>query len=47
MKETHEGRDAAIIGKVTKNHGGRVTVRGEFGSRVVSKLSGAELPRIC
>ncbi len=47
MKSTPEGERAAIIGYVTKNHGGRVAVRGEFGSRVVTKLSGAELPRIC
>lgn len=47
MKSTSEGSDAAIIGRVTSSHGGRVSVRGEFGSRVVAKLSGAELPRIC
>lgn len=47
MKNTPEGENAAIIGRVTKNHVGRVSVRGEFGSRVVAKLSGAQLPRIC
>lgn len=47
MRKTPEGKAAAIIGRVTKNHGGRVSVRGEFGSRVVAKLSGAQLPRIC
>lgn len=47
MKNTPEGEHAAIIGRVTKNHGGRVSVRGEFGSRAVTKLSGAQLPRIC
>jgi len=47
MKSRPEGKDAAIIGRVTKSLPGRVAVRGEFGSRVVTKLSGALLPRIC
>ncbi len=47
MKNTPEGRDAAHIGCVTSRRGGKVYVKGEFGSRIVSKLSGAQLPRIC
>lgn len=47
MKNTPEGRNAAIIGRVTSNYAGKVTVKGEFGSRVAAKLSGAQLPRIC
>lgn len=42
------GRDAAEIGVVTDRYPGRVVVRTAFGgSRIVSKLSGAQLPRIC
>ena len=47
MRATEEGRDAALIGHVTSRRGGKVYVKGEFGSRIVSKLSGAQLPRIC
>ena len=40
------GRDAAVIGRVTG--GGRVVLRTHTGgSRVLRKLSGAQLPRIC
>lgn len=47
MKSTDEGRDAAVIGVVSSRRAGKVYVEGEFGSRIVSKLSGAQLPRIC
>lgn len=47
MRSTEEGKNAAIIGKVTGTRAGKVTVRGELGSRIVSKLTGALLPRIC
>ncbi len=47
MRRTEEGKDAAIIGTVSKAHPGRVIVETDFGSRVISKLAGAELPRIC
>ena len=47
MHGTEEGKNAAVIGEVTDTHAGKVFVRGIFGSRIVSKLSGAELPRIC
>lgn len=39
---------ARIIGNVTAEHPGKVVVRTPFGGgRIVSKLSGAQLPRIC
>lgn len=47
MRSTEEGKNAAIIGEVTLSRPGRVTVRGAFGARVVTKLTGALLPRIC
>ena len=45
----HElGADAAVIGQVTARYPGRLTLRTAFGgSRVLQKLSGAQLPRIC
>ena len=45
----HElGADAAIIGQVTARYPGKLTLRTAFGgSRVLQKLSGAQLPRIC
>jgi hydrogenase expression/formation protein HypE len=48
MRSVPEGRDSAIIGKVTKKQAGRViltTVSG--GTRLVEPLSGEPLPRIC
>jgi len=47
MRSTEEGREAAIIGEVTESRAGKVIVRGEFGSRIAAKLTGALLPRIC
>ena len=48
LKNSEYGRDAAIIGTVTKNHPGRVTMKTELGgSRILTKLAGAQLPRIC
>ena len=46
---SHElGADAAIIGEVTERYPGKLTMRTAFGgSRVLQKLSGAQLPRIC
>lgn len=46
---SHElGTDAAIIGEVTERYPGKLTMRTAFGgSRVLQKLSGAQLPRIC
>jgi hydrogenase expression/formation protein HypE len=42
------GRDAAVIGNVTTEHAGRVTLRTQLGtSRILAMLSGDILPRIC
>ena len=45
----HElGAHAAVIGEVTERYPGKLTLRTAFGgSRVLQKLSGAQLPRIC
>jgi len=48
MKKNNYGRDAAIIGEVTKEHPGRVVMKTKLGpSRIVDMLSGELLPRIC
>ena len=48
MRACPEGRDAALIGQVTEDARGRVTLRtGLGGRRILQKLSGAQLPRIC
>lgn len=48
MKQQELGTDAAIIGEVTERYPGKLTLRTAFGgSRVLQKLSGAQLPRIC
>jgi len=42
------GREAAIIGRVTEEHTGRVVLRTALGARrVVDMLVGEQLPRIC
>jgi hydrogenase expression/formation protein HypE len=42
------GHAAAIIGRVTADHPGRVVLRSRIGAtRVVQMLSGEQLPRIC
>ncbi len=42
------GRDAALIGHVTREHAGRVVLRTPYGARrIVPMLTGAQLPRIC
>jgi hydrogenase expression/formation protein HypE len=42
------GRDAAQIGEVVSEHPGMVTLRSLVGGeRVVTMLSGEQLPRIC
>ncbi len=42
------GQDACIIGVVTSEHPGRVTLKTEIGGRrIVDMLSGEQLPRIC
>ena len=48
LRSFPEGENAAIIGEVTEAHAGKVLLRSSFGgSRIVSKLAGAQLPRIC
>ena len=42
------GRDAALIGRITAEHPGRVALRTPYGARrVLPMLTGAQLPRIC
>jgi hydrogenase expression/formation protein HypE len=48
MKKNIYGRDAAIIGEVTREHPGKVVMKTKLGpSRIVDMLSGELLPRIC
>lgn len=48
MRHNPCGRDAAIIGEVTDEHPGRVTMRTTLGpSRIIDMLTGELLPRIC
>lgn len=48
MRETDEGRNAAVIGTVTESYAGRVIMKTELGGRrILQKLTGAQLPRIC
>lgn len=42
------GREAALIGRVTGEHAGRVVLKTPFGARrILQMLTGAQLPRIC
>lgn len=48
MRELPEGENAAVIGCVSDQYPGRVVMKTEFGgSRILQKLAGAQLPRIC
>ena len=48
MRQTPEGREAAVIGRVTAEHPGTLTMKTAFGGRrILQKLAGAQLPRIC
>ena len=48
MRGLPEGRDAALVGVVTDDPRGRVTLRTPLGGRrILQKLAGAQLPRIC
>lgn len=48
MRETEEGKDAADIGCVTAEHPGKLVMRtAPGGRRILQKLTGAQLPRIC
>lgn len=48
MRKTDVGAGARIIGTVTERYPGRVVMRTSLGgSRILQKLAGAQLPRIC
>jgi hydrogenase expression/formation protein HypE len=48
VREHPLGRQACIIGEVVAAHPGQVRMRSAFGgTRVVSMMSGEQLPRIC
>lgn len=48
MRSCPEGENAALIGRVTGAYPGKVTLRTPLGGRrILQKLSGAQLPRIC
>ena len=48
MRQSPQGENAAVIGTVTTRHPGRLTIRTPLGgSRILQKLGGAQLPRIC
>ena len=48
MRNNEYGRDAAIIGTVTEDFAGKVYMNTAFGGkRILQKLTGAQLPRIC
>ncbi len=48
MRDTPEGREAVIIGRVVDGKAGRVVINTPIGgSRVVTSLHGEPLPRIC
>lgn len=48
MHRLSEGREASLIGFVTDSAAGRVVMRTDLGGkRILQKLTGAQLPRIC
>ena len=48
MRKTEAGRDAVLIGHVSADIPGRLVMQTAFGGRrILQKLSGAQLPRIC
>lgn len=48
MRASRYGKNAALIGEVTGNHPGKVILKTRLGgSRILQKLAGAQLPRIC
>jgi len=48
MKSFEEGAAAGIIGKISKDHPGRVKLQTTIGStRIVDMITGEQLPRIC
>ena len=48
LRNTPGGEGAAIIGEVNTRWSGKVTLQNEYGAnRILTKLTGAQLPRIC
>jgi hydrogenase expression/formation protein HypE len=48
MHRSKYGKEAAIIGEVTREHPGKVVMKTKLGpSRIVDMLTGELLPRIC
>ena len=48
MRSLPEGENAAIIGRVSEKYPGKLVVRTQLGgNRIMQKLTGAQLPRIC
>ncbi len=48
IKNCEYGQDACIIGEVTEEHSGKVYMKTKIGGeRIVHRLSGDQLPRIC
>ena len=48
MRQTEAGRDTAVIGRVTAERPGKLVMRTiPGGRRILQKLAGAQLPRIC
>jgi len=48
MKKNNYGRDSVIIGEVTTENPGRVLLKTKIGgTRILSMLTGEQLPRIC
>jgi hydrogenase expression/formation protein HypE len=48
MKKNELGLHSAIIGRITKDHPGKVVLKTETGgSRIIDTLTGDPLPRIC
>jgi hydrogenase expression/formation protein HypE len=48
MRAHERGKQAEIIGEITSEHPGRVTMKSRIGAtRVVDRISGEQLPRIC
>jgi hydrogenase expression/formation protein HypE len=48
MRKNPYGREAAVIGRVTAEHAGRVVMKNRFGvKRVIQVLASDQMPRIC
>ncbi len=48
MRSLPEGENAAVIGRVSERYPGKLVVKTQLGgSRIMQKLTGAQLPRIC